>query len=143
VTGHFPPEYELARTDPELDRALREAFVVKFLKATGLSQGLRAKVGSMFILSKGDLDLVVGPGAPDLIPADLTCFFEATGTTNFFNGDTDDVEALDTWMELAASVAAGDYEEELARGWDVPSLREPAGDPGSRSSSLQGGQPPG
>lgn len=142
MAGHFPPECELSRTDPALDCALRKAFVAKFLEATGLGEGLRRKVASMFFLSKGDPDLVEGSKVP-VIPADLTCFFEATGTTEFFYGDTGDVEALDHWIDLAVTVAAINYEEELARGWDFPTLREAPDDPGPRFSSSEGDQRPG
>lgn len=137
MAGPFPPEDELVRTDPELDRRLHEAFVARFLEATDLGEEIRSKVGSMFFLAKGDPDLVVGPGAPDTIPADLTCFFEATGTGNFFYGDTGDAEALDTWIELAVTVAVANYEEEVARGWDFPSLKLPDG-PDRRSSPPAG-----
>jgi hypothetical protein len=115
----FAPEDELARTDPVLDRALREAFVERFLKATGLGEELRSRIGSMFFLARGHPDLVAGPGASEEEPADLTSCFTATGTSNYFYGDTANAEELDAWIEGVALVADDVYDNELSRGWDA------------------------
>lgn len=117
--SEFASEDDLARIDPALDHALRHAFVEKFIAVTGLGEEFGSRIGSMFFLARGHPGLVTGPGAPETEPANLTSFFAATGSSNYFYGDTGNVEELDAWIDDAVMNAADVYDNWLSRGRDI------------------------